>query len=81
MKRFITADDWRVRRQREVNARERHKVGLELGQVDVEGAVEAERRCDRRHDLTNDAVQAVVRRALDVQVPSERNNKKCRYTK
>ena len=74
MKRFVTADDWRVRRQREVNAWERHQVCLKLGQVDVESAVEAQRRRDGRDDLTNDAIQAVVRRALDVQVPSERNN-------
>ena len=75
MKRFVTANDRRVRRQRKVNARERHQIGLKLGQVDVEGAVEAQRRRDGRHNLTNDAVQAVVRRTLDVQVPSERNNK------
>ena len=34
-----------------MDARVRHQVGLELGHVHVEGAVEAERRGERRDDL------------------------------
>ena len=41
---LLRGDDWRVRRQREVDARVRHQIGLELCQVHVERAVETERR-------------------------------------
>jgi hypothetical protein len=51
-----------------VDARVRHQVGLELGDVDVQRAVEAERRGERRDDLGDEAVQVRVRRALDVEV-------------
>jgi pheromone shutdown protein TraB len=51
-----------------VDARVRHQVGLELGQVDVQRAVEAERRGERRDDLADQTVQVGVRRALDVEV-------------
>lgn len=43
-------DDGRVRNEREVNTRVGHQVGLELVEVDVERAVEAERRGDRGDD-------------------------------
>ena len=42
-------------------------VGLELGDVDVEGAVEAERRGQQGDALGDEAVQVGVRRALDVE--------------
>ena len=48
----------------------RHKVRLELGDVDVEGAVEAERRRQGRDHLRQQAVEVRVRRPLDVQVPA-----------
>ncbi len=44
-----------------------HEVGLELGQVHVERAVEAQRRRDRGHDLPDQAVQVRVRRTVHVQ--------------
>ena len=50
------------------NKRVRHEVGLELGDVDVERAVEAERGGERRDDLRHEAVEVGVRRALDVEV-------------
>ena len=34
----------------------RHQVSLELGDVDVQGAVEAERRRERRYHLAEEAV-------------------------
>ena len=43
-------DDRRVRNEREVDTRVGHQVGLELVKVDVERAVEAERRGDRGDD-------------------------------
>merc|ERR1712045_516372 len=39
-----------------------------LGQVDVEGTVEAKRRGDRRDDLADETVEVGVRGALDVEV-------------
>merc|ERR1719420_557399 len=48
--------------------RVRHEVGLELGDIDVEGSVEAERRRERRDHLREKPIQVRVRRALDVQV-------------
>mmetsp|Transcript_2757 Transcript_2757/g.8361 ORF Transcript_2757/g.8361 Transcript_2757/m.8361 type:complete len:472 (+) Transcript_2757:1024-2439(+) len=66
--RLFGRDDRGVRREHEVDARVRHEVGLELGDVDVEGAVEAERGRERRRDLGEEAVQVGVGRALDVEV-------------
>mmetsp|Transcript_28147 Transcript_28147/g.58705 ORF Transcript_28147/g.58705 Transcript_28147/m.58705 type:complete len:261 (-) Transcript_28147:83-865(-) len=51
-----------------MDARVRHEVGLELGDVHVEGAVEAERRSERGDALGDQAVQVGVGRALDVEV-------------
>merc|ERR1719272_2115699 len=65
---LLGGDDRGVGREREVDARVRHEVGLELGQVNVEGAVEAERGGDGRDNLGDEAVQVGVRRALDVEV-------------
>ena len=42
---------------------------LELGEVDVEGALEAQRRRYGRHDLPDQPVQIRVRRSFDGQVP------------
>merc|ERR1719335_1926974 len=58
----------RVGREHEVDARVRHEVGLELGDVHVERTVEAERRGERGDHLAGETVQVRVRRALDVQV-------------
>mmetsp|Transcript_56617 Transcript_56617/g.100036 ORF Transcript_56617/g.100036 Transcript_56617/m.100036 type:complete len:463 (-) Transcript_56617:29-1417(-) len=66
--RLLRRDDGRVRRHDEVDARVRHQVGLELGDVDVERAIEAERRGERRDDLRDEAVEVGVRRPLDVEV-------------
>mmetsp|Transcript_34725 Transcript_34725/g.90867 ORF Transcript_34725/g.90867 Transcript_34725/m.90867 type:complete len:504 (-) Transcript_34725:11-1522(-) len=66
--RLLGRDDGRVRRHDEVDARVRHEVGLELGHVDVERAVKAERRRERRDDLRDQAVEVGVRRALNVEV-------------
>jgi hypothetical protein len=45
-----------------------HQVGLELSDVDVERAIEAEGRSQGRDDLRDEAVQVGVGRALDVEV-------------
>jgi len=46
----------------------RHKVGLELGDIDVEGTIETQRRSQGRDNLSNQPVQVGVGRALNVQV-------------
>ena len=43
--------------EREVDTGERHQVGLEFVQIDVEGAAEPEGRCDRGHDLSDQPIQ------------------------
>ena len=59
---LLRRDDGREGGQREVNARERHQVGLELVQVDVERAIETKRRSDRRNNLSDEAVEVRERR-------------------
>ena len=66
--RLLGRDDRGVGGEGEVDARVRHQVGLELRQVDVERAVEAQRRRDRADDLSDQTVQVGVRRTLDVEL-------------
>merc|ERR1719436_535945 len=65
--RLLSRDDRRVRRKHEVDTRVGHQVGLELGDVHVEGAIETQGRSQRGRDLRDDAVQVGVRRALNVE--------------
>mmetsp|Transcript_76002 Transcript_76002/g.214208 ORF Transcript_76002/g.214208 Transcript_76002/m.214208 type:complete len:272 (-) Transcript_76002:712-1527(-) len=65
---LLSRDDRCVRGQHEVDARIRHEVRLEFGDVDVEGAIETQRRCQRRDNLSEEAVQVSVSRPLDVKV-------------
>ena len=60
---LLSRYDWGVGGQREVDTRVGHQVGQELGQVDVEGAIEAERGRNGGHNLTDQTVQVGVRRA------------------
>ena len=53
---LLSRYDWSIGGQREVDTRVGHQVGLELGQVDVEGAIEAERSRDGRHYLADQTV-------------------------
>lgn len=57
-----------VGNQRVVNTRERHQVGLELGQIDVEGTIETETGGDRANDLGDQTVQVLITGTRDVQV-------------
>ncbi len=47
-----------------MDARVGHEVVLELAEVDVEGALEPERRRDRRDRLGDDPVEVRVRRTV-----------------
>eukprot|EP00343_Euplotes_focardii_P008112 CAMPEP_0205819214 /NCGR_PEP_ID=MMETSP0206-20130828/1483_1 /ASSEMBLY_ACC=CAM_ASM_000279 /TAXON_ID=36767 /ORGANISM="Euplotes focardii, Strain TN1" /LENGTH=491 /DNA_ID=CAMNT_0053112525 /DNA_START=126 /DNA_END=1602 /DNA_ORIENTATION=+ len=65
---LLRGDDRGEGGEHEVDTRVRHQVRLELGDVNVEGTVEAEGRGEGRHDLADETVQVGVGRALDVQV-------------
>jgi hypothetical protein len=54
---LVRRDDGGVGGEREVDTGEGDQVGLELVEVDVERAVEAERRGDRRDNLRDEAVE------------------------
>jgi len=51
-----------------VDARVRHQIRLELGNVHVQGSVEPEGSCEGRDDLRNEAVEVGVCGTLDVEV-------------
>jgi hypothetical protein len=51
-----------------VDTRVRHEVGLELSDIDVERAIEAQTGGQGRDNLSDQTVQVSVGRALDVQV-------------
>ena len=57
MVRLVAREEGRERGDREVDAGERHEVGLELVQINVERAIETEGRRDRRDDLRDQAVE------------------------
>ena len=65
---LLGGDDGGVGNEREVDAGERHQVGLELRQVHVERAVEAQRGGDGGDDLPDEAVEVDVAGLLDVHV-------------
>ena len=64
---LLGGDHGRVRGEHEVDARIGHEVGLELGDVDVQGAVESEGCRQGRDHLGDEAVQVGVSGALDVE--------------
>ena len=65
---LLGGDDRGVGGQREVNSWVGDQVGLELGQVDVEGAVKSQRGRDRADDLRNKSVQIGVCWTLNIEV-------------
>ena len=65
--RVLSADDGSVAGEREVDAGVGNEVGLELGEVDVEGTVKAEGGSDGADDLSNDAVEIGVSGSLDAE--------------
>lgn len=67
---LLSGDNWGVGGEREVDTWVWYQVGLELGQVDVEGTIESEGGSDGGDDLTNQSVQVGVGWSLDVQVTS-----------
>lgn len=54
---LLVRDDRGEGGEREVNTRERHQVGLELVQIDVQRAIETQRGGDGRNNLRDQAVE------------------------
>lgn len=63
-------NDGGVADQRVVDTRVRDQVRLELVEVDIESAIEAQRRSDGRDDLRNQAVEVLIARPGNVQIPA-----------
>mmetsp|Transcript_27742 Transcript_27742/g.52053 ORF Transcript_27742/g.52053 Transcript_27742/m.52053 type:complete len:305 (-) Transcript_27742:16-930(-) len=67
---LLSRDDWRIGGQHEVDAGVRHKVRLELGDVNIQRTVEAQRSGQRTDDLRDQTVEVGVRWTFDVKVPA-----------
>lgn len=65
---LLRRNDWGIRYEHEVDARIGHEIGQELGNVDVERTIEAERYSERRGQLGEKAVEVGVGRALNIEV-------------
>ena len=65
---LLSRDDWGVGGQGEVDTWVGHQVGLELCQIDVEGAIEPEGGGDGADDLSHQPVQVGIGWALNVEV-------------
>lgn len=65
---FLSRNDRRVCDKWEVNSGIWHQIGLELGQVYVQGSIKSQGCGDGRHDLTDETVQIGVGWSLDVKV-------------
>ena len=65
---LLGGDDRSVGDQREVDPGVGHQVGLELGEIHVEGTIEAEGSSDGGDNLANEPVQVGVGWAINVQV-------------
>jgi len=65
---LLSGDHRGLRGKHEVDARVRHQVGLELGDVHIQCSVEAQGSGQGRDDLGDQSVQVGLGRALDVQV-------------
>jgi len=65
---LLSRDDWGIRGEHEVDTRVRYQVSLELGDVNVQGTIEAQRSSQGRDALGNQPVKVGVSRTLNVEV-------------
>merc|ERR1712232_519936 len=65
---LLCRDDRSIAGKHEVDARIWHKVCLELSDINVEGAIKAQRGCKGGDDLRQETVQVGVSGPLNVQV-------------
>merc|ERR1712098_437852 len=67
---LLSRNDRGVGGQREVDTGIWHQVGLELGQVNIEGTIKTKGSSDGGHNLTDQPVKISVSGALDIEVPT-----------
>jgi hypothetical protein len=65
---LVCADDRSVRGQHKVDTRVWHQVGLELGDINVQGTIETKRGGQGTNDLGNQTIQVGVGRLLDIEL-------------
>ena len=65
---LLSRDDRGVRGKHEMDSRVRHEVGLELGDINVEGTIESEGGGQRGDNLGDESVEVGVGGSLDVEV-------------
>jgi hypothetical protein len=64
---LLGRDDRSVAAEHEMDARVRHKIGLELSNINVKGTIETERSSKRRDALTNKTIEIGEGRALNIE--------------
>lgn len=67
---LVAGDDRSVRGQHKVDTRVRNQVGLELGDINVQGTIETKRGGQGRNDLGNQTIQVGVGRLGDIELTS-----------
>jgi hypothetical protein len=67
---LLSGDDGGIRREHEVDSWVWDQVGLEFGNIDVQGSIESQRGSQGRDDLSDQSVQVGVGWSLDIQVSS-----------
>mmetsp|Transcript_68980 Transcript_68980/g.144018 ORF Transcript_68980/g.144018 Transcript_68980/m.144018 type:complete len:288 (-) Transcript_68980:66-929(-) len=65
---LLCRDDGRIRREHKVDSGIRHQVGLELGDIHIQGTIESEGGSERGDDLGQEPVQIRVGGAFNVQI-------------
>ena len=53
-----------------MNSRIWNQIGLELGQINIESSIKAQRGSDGRDDLSNNTIEIRVGGSFNIQIPS-----------
>jgi len=67
---LFSGDDWSIRRKHEVNSWVWDQVGLEFGDINVEGTIESQRSSEGGDNLGDESVQVSVGWSFDIQLSS-----------
>lgn len=67
---FFGRDDGGIRRKHEVDSGIRYQVGLEFGDINVQGSIESQRGGQRGDNLSDQSVQVGVGGSFNIQVSS-----------
>ena len=65
---FLSRDDRSICAQREVDVGIGHHVGLEFGQINIQGSIKPEGSSDGGYNLTYQPIQISVGWVLDIEV-------------